>query len=42
MDSIASSKVKRAEGKGVGALFLIHNTSEVEGRTGALGWDYDE
>jgi len=39
MDSTASPKVKTTEGKGVGACFLAHNTSGVEGRVGVPGWD---
>jgi hypothetical protein len=32
-------KVKTTEREGVGAHSLAHNTSKVEGRAGALGWD---
>ncbi len=39
MDSTVSLKVKTTEGKGVGARSLVHNTSGVEGRVGAPGWD---
>ncbi len=39
MDSIASPKVKTAEGKGIGARSLACNILGVEGRAGALGWD---
>jgi hypothetical protein len=31
--------VKIVKGKGIGACSLAHNTSEVEGHVGALGWD---
>jgi hypothetical protein len=36
MDSIMSPKVKTTEGEKIGVHFLVHNTSGVEGRTGAL------
>jgi len=39
MDSTANPKVKTTEGEGVGARSLAHNTSRIEGRVGALGWD---
>jgi hypothetical protein len=39
MDSTTSPKVKIAEGKGVGARSLARNTSGVEGRARAPGWD---
>jgi len=39
MDSTISPKVKTTEGEGVGAHSLARNTSGVEGRVGALGWD---
>ncbi len=35
---IVSSKVKTIKREKVGALSLTHNTSEVEGCVGALGW----
>jgi len=38
MDSIASPKVT-TKGKGVGVRSLAHNTSGVEGRARASGWD---
>jgi hypothetical protein len=31
-------KTSEGEGEGVGACFLVHNTSRVEERTGALKW----
>jgi len=39
MDLNASPKVKTMKGKGVEGRTLAHNTSKVEGRAGALGWD---
>jgi len=39
MDSIASPKVKIAEGEGFGAPSLARNTSGVEGHVRALRWD---
>jgi hypothetical protein len=39
MDSTMSPMVKTTKGEGVGARFLVRNTSGVEGRVGALGWD---
>jgi len=39
MDSTANPKVKTMEGEGVGALSLVHSTSQVEGCVGASGWD---
>jgi hypothetical protein len=39
MDSAVSPKRKTTEGKGIGARSLACNTSRVEGRVGALGWD---
>jgi hypothetical protein len=39
MDSIMNPKVKTMEGKRVGAHFLAHNISRVEGRVEVLGWD---
>jgi hypothetical protein len=39
MDSIASLKMKSVEGEGVGVRSLIHNTSMVDGRAEAPGWD---
>jgi len=39
MDSIANPKVKTTKGKGVGAHSLARNTSGLEGRVGASGWD---
>jgi len=39
MDSTANPKVKTMEGKGVGALSLAHNISQVEGCAGASRWD---
>jgi hypothetical protein len=39
MDSTTSPKVKIAKGEGVGARSLTRNTSRVEGRIGAPGWD---
>ncbi len=41
MDSIANPKVKTMEGKGVGACFLAHNISGVEGLVRAPGWDQE-
>jgi len=38
MDSTASPKVKTMKKK-VGAHFLVHNTSRVEGHARAPGWD---
>jgi hypothetical protein len=38
VDSIASAKKKTMEGKGVGAPSLIHSSSGIKGRDGALGW----
>jgi hypothetical protein len=40
MDSIASPKVKIMKGEGVGVRPLARNTSKVEGRDGAPGWDW--
>jgi hypothetical protein len=39
MDSITNLKVKTTEGEGVGARFVAHSTSRVEGHVGALRWD---
>jgi hypothetical protein len=39
MDSTSSLKVKTTEGEGVGAHSLACNTSGVEGRAGAPGWE---
>jgi len=39
MDSTVSPKVKTTEGEKVGACTMARNTSEEEGRVGALGWD---
>jgi hypothetical protein len=39
MDLTSSPKVKIAEGEGIRAHSLAHNTSGVEGRARALGWD---
>jgi hypothetical protein len=39
MDPIVNSKVKTSEGEGVGARSMNPNTSGVEGRARALGWD---
>jgi len=39
MDLNASPKVKTMKGKEVGGHTLARNTSKVEGRAGALGWD---
>jgi len=39
MDLNASPKVKTMKGKEVGGRTLARNTSKVEGRAGALGWD---
>jgi hypothetical protein len=39
MDSTKNPKVKTMEGKRVGVRSLICNTSGVEGRARALGWD---
>jgi len=39
MDSVASPKKKTTEGEGVGVRSLACNTSGVEGRVRALGWD---
>ncbi len=39
MDSTVSLKKKTTEGKGVGVRSLVRNTSGVEGRARALGWD---
>jgi len=38
MDSTASPKVKTMKGE-VGVCFVAHNTSRVEGRARAPGWD---
>jgi hypothetical protein len=38
MDSTISPKVTSMEGKGVGARFLAHNISGVEGRVGTSRW----
>jgi hypothetical protein len=38
MESTTSPKVKTPKGEGVGARSLVHNTSGVDGRVGALGW----
>ncbi len=38
MDLIASPNVKIAEGEGIGARSLVHNTSGVKGRVRAPGW----
>jgi hypothetical protein len=38
MDSTANPKVKIAERKGVATCSLVHSTSGVEGRAGALKW----
>jgi hypothetical protein len=37
MNLIASPKVKKVEGKGVGARSLACNTSRVKGHVGAMG-----
>jgi len=42
MDSTTSPKVKTMERKGVEMHSLAPSTSRVEGRVGALEWDYDE
>jgi len=39
MDPIASPNMKIAEGKGVGARSLAHNTSRVNGCAGAPRWE---
>jgi len=39
MDLAMSPKKKKMEGEIVGAHSLACNTSRVEGRVGALGWD---
>ena len=33
-----SPKMKTVKGKGVGARFLAHDTSGLEGRVGTTGW----
>jgi hypothetical protein len=38
MDSTTSLKEKTTEGEGVEAQSLVHSTSGVEGRVGALRW----
>jgi hypothetical protein len=42
MDLTSSLKNKTLKGKGVGAHSLAPNTSGVEGRAIALGWDYED
>jgi hypothetical protein len=39
MDLTMGPKVKTMEGEGVGVRSLTHNTSRVEGRARAPGWD---
>jgi hypothetical protein len=39
MDPTTSPKVKTTKGEGVGVHSLTPNSSRVEGRVGAPGWD---
>jgi hypothetical protein len=39
MDLTTNPKLKTTEGERVGACFVAHNTSKVEGHVGVSGWD---